>query len=350
MTAPRVVVVGAGISGLAAAHRLRQRLGPAHVRVVDRAPQAGGKISTLRRDGLVMEEGPDSFLTTKPEGVALCRELGIAPRLVGTLPASPRGYVRRGGTLHPIPEGMSGLVPARLGGILRTRLLSLPGKLRLCAERLVPALATDADESVAAFIRRRFGAEAYEHLFEPLLGGIYAGNGDTLSLAATYPQLRTLERRYGSVLRGLGRERSKRADGATPPFVSFPTGMAELVEALLAAMSDVEIHRSTGVRAISRREGHWMVHLDDAGPWECDGVILATPAHEAARLLRNVDDGLSGALARIPHVSSTTVTLALPRREVAGRLPSGHGLLSPRAEGGPIVAWTFVDQKFQGRA
>ncbi|MDO8667195.1 MAG: protoporphyrinogen oxidase, partial [Gemmatimonadales bacterium] len=185
-----VVVVGGGIAGLAAAHRLAETLGPDAVLLLERAPRLGGKISTEHVEGFVIEGGPDCFLASKPAGVELCRRLGLAKRLRGTDPRYRRSYVKRGGRLHELPDGITGLVPSRIGPLLTTPLLSLRGRARAALEFLVPPRRDGADESIAEFARRRFGAEAYAWLIEPLLGGIFAGDGEALSLAATFPQLR----------------------------------------------------------------------------------------------------------------------------------------------------------------
>lgn len=152
-----IVVVGGGITGMAAARRLQDRLGPGAVALVEEASRLGGKIVTERRDGFVLEGGPDCFLGSKPAGVALCRELGLEDRLIGTDPAHRRSFVKRAGRLHPLPDGISGLVPSRIAPLLTTGILSLGGRLRAGLEPLVPRRRGNGEESVGDFVRRRFG-------------------------------------------------------------------------------------------------------------------------------------------------------------------------------------------------
>src|SRR5579872_6887086 len=246
-----VVIVGGGIAGLAAALRIERAAADARVTVLEAGSRLGGKIVTAREQGYIVEGGPDSFLTSKPRGLGLCRELGIESRLIGTNEAKRRTFVMRAGRLHPMPEGLSGLVPARLEPLLASDIFSPEGKVRLRHEPDVPPRESDGDETLGSFMRRRFGAEAYERLIEPLMAGIYAGNGDELSLNATFPQLRALERAHGSVIRGIQAADARRAAGS--PFVSFPIGMSELVEAITARFRRVRTLLRAEVRSIRRR-------------------------------------------------------------------------------------------------
>src|SRR5260221_5296407 len=195
-----IVIVGGGIAGLAAAHRLARETRGAAVTLIESEARLGGKILTERVGGFVLEAGPDSFLSAKPRGLGLCRELGLADRLHGTNEKTRRTYVLRGGRLYDLPEGLSGLVPSRLGPLARSGLLSPWGKLRMAGDFFIPPRSADGDESVAAFVQRRLGLEAYERLIEPLLSGIYAGDGSQLSLAATFPQLRQTEMDNGGLI------------------------------------------------------------------------------------------------------------------------------------------------------
>src|SRR5262245_33312737 len=218
----RAVVVGGGIAGLAAAYRL-EALG-ADPTVVERDSVPGGKIRTERVGGFVIEEAPDSFLARKERGIGLCEDL------IGRRPENQRTFVLRGRRLHALPEGLTGMIPANLDALERTELLSPEAKARFAMEPEVPALEGDGDESVASFVSRRFGREAYEALVEPLMTGIYGGDGEHLSLRSTFPQLRALELEHGSVLRGLtgGSE-----SGGREPFLSLRSGMDRLVTRLV---------------------------------------------------------------------------------------------------------------------
>ncbi|HKO17084.1 MAG TPA: protoporphyrinogen oxidase, partial [Gemmatimonadaceae bacterium] len=204
--AQHVIIIGGGITGLAALERLSRSVqpgGPLRVTLLEAAPRLGGLIRTDHADGFVMEAGPDVMLASKPAGMALCEQLGIADRLIETPPSVRGSYILDRGRLRRVPEGMSGLVASRLAPFVRTPLLSPAAKLRVALEYLLPARRTPADETVEGFVVRRLGRESYERLVEPLLSGIYAGDGARLSILATFPQLVALEQEHGGLLRGM---------------------------------------------------------------------------------------------------------------------------------------------------
>jgi oxygen-dependent protoporphyrinogen oxidase len=295
----RVVVVGGGIAGLAAARRLESS--NVDVQLVERDEVAGGKVRTEHVDGLVVEAAPDSFLSRKERGVGLCEELGLGEELIGRRPEHQRSFVRRGKALHPLPEGLTGMIPSNLDALEASELLSDGGKARFAAEADVPAAAGDGDESVASFVSRRFGREAYDALVEPLMTGIYGGDGEQLSLQATFPQLRVLELEHGSLLRGL----SVPAPGERPPFVSLRTGMGSLVAALVSRFARTELLLGRAAARVSRGATGFEVELDDGETIAADGVVLATPAFVSAELLAELDDDLA-AHAGIPYASSAS--------------------------------------------
>lgn len=346
-----VVVVGGGIAGLAAAARIAEIAGRDMVLLLEGAERLGGKIATEHVDGFVIEGGPDCFLASKPGGMQLCRELGLADRLRGTDPRHRRSYVKRGGALHELPDGLSGLVPLRIGPLLGTSVLSLRGRARAALELIVPRRRDPADESIAEFARRRFGTEAYAWLIEPLLGGIFAGDGETLSLSATFPQLSDAEREHGAILRQMfhpGR-RSANGTGAAPlGFVTPERGLSEVITALEARLAG-RIRMGAAVRAIRPGAGGWRVHLAGEAPVEAGAVVLAVPAFAAAELLDPTDADLAALLRGIPFVSTATVSVAFPPA-IIRRLWIGYGYLSPRAEGGGVVACTWTSHKFPARA
>ena len=348
-TVTGTLIVGGGITGLAAAQRM-QRAGAPFL-LVEASPQPGGKIATERIDGLVIEGGPDCFLAAKPAGLALVRALGLADRLRGTDPAHRKTYIRRGGRLHELPEGITGLVPSRLAPLLRTRVLSPLGRLRAGCELLVPARAGGEDESIAQFVTRRFGAEAYDWLVEPLLSGIYAGDGRALSLTATFPQLAALEREQGSILRSMLRRPRGGATGSgngPTGFVTPAGGLGEIVDALMARLPLGAVRCGTAVAAIARGHSRYQVTLADGSTIAAERLLLATPAHVSARLVEPLEPALARELTAIPFVSTATVSLAYPAAAVPRPL-DGYGYVSPRAEGGPIVACTWTSNKFPDR-
>lgn len=346
----RVVIIGGGITGLAAAFRLAQRLPSAAITLVESDVRLGGKIITERVDGFVIEGGPDAFLARKPRGVGLCRELGLEPRLQGTNPRLRRTYVARGDRLHDLPEGLSGLIPARLLPLLKSGLLSPRGKLRVAGDYLLPARAGSGDESVAGFVQRRLGREAYDRLVEPLLSGIYAGDGAQLSLAATFPQLRQAEQRHGSLVRGmLAASRSAPAAKDHAAFLAPRAGVAEIVEALAAQLAAVDIRSGTRAVSVEQAPAGYRVLLERGMALQAATVILATPAFVTADLVAGIDAPLASALRDIPYASTATVALAYRLADIPRRL-DGYGYLIPRAEGRPVLACTWVSTKFNHRA
>ena len=346
----QVAVVGAGITGLAAALRLLQRAPDAEVTLFEKAERLGGKIRTERADGFVIEAGADSFLTRKARGVALCGELGLAGRLVARQAEHAGTFVRYGGALHPLPEGFTGMIPTRIDSLTESELLSPEGRAALADEPSLPASGDRREESIAEFVIRRFGREVYERIVEPLMAGIYAGDGRQLSLDATFPQLRDLERRYGSVIRGLTVSREQGVVDATPPFVSFAGGMGELIEHLETRLREASIQTRVEVVALEPRAGGgFVLALSDGAVAEADAVILATPAPSTARITRAFDRELSDLHAAIPYGSSVTINLAFRERELP-RPVAGYGFVVPRVEGSDVVGVTVASNKWPGRA
>jgi oxygen-dependent protoporphyrinogen oxidase len=232
-----------------------------------------------------------------------------------------------------------------------TRVLSVRGRLRAALELVVPPRRNGRDESIAQFARRRFGSEAYEWLIEPLLGGIFAGDGEALSLAATFPQLADMERSQGAVLRSLWRAgRRDGGGGGEGPvgFVTLERGLGEIVAALDGKLAD-RIRTGAAVTGLRLVDGAWRVELASRAAVTASAVILAVPAFAAARLLTGTDAALAAELSAIPFVDVATVSAAFPRG-VAARPLAGYGYVSPRAEGGTVVACTWTSNKFPARA
>jgi oxygen-dependent protoporphyrinogen oxidase len=344
----RYVVVGGGIAGLAAALRLERIDEAADIVLVERAPQLGGKLVTEHVGPFVVETAPDSFLTSKPRGVGLCEELGLTGELVSRIGANSRTFVRLGDELHPLPAGLTGMVPTNLDTLAASGILSADGLERMQREPEVPAAAGDADETIAAFVTRRMGREVYERLVEPLMSGIFAGDGEQLSLAATFPNLRQLEIEHGSVLRGL--EARSAPGAAAPPFASLRGGMGDLVAAIEDRLTRTDV--ICGRDAVEVRPGvlsGWDVIVDDGEKLMPDAVVLATPAYVTAGLVASLDADLAAALAAIPYGSSVIVTLAYPETAVARSL-DGYGYVVPRAEGSDVLACTWSSSKWEDRA
>jgi oxygen-dependent protoporphyrinogen oxidase len=347
------VVIGGGIAGLAATNRLLAIAPDARVTLLEAESSLGGKIATERIDDFVIEAGPDSFLASKPRGFELCQEVGLGDRLQRVTPQPHRAFVRFRGKLHELPEGLSGLVPTRMTPLLQSDLLSPLGKTRVALDYLIPARGGDGDESLGGFMRRRLGREAWERLVEPLMAGIYAADGDDLSLAATFPQLRAAEREHGGLIRGVlaARGRASFETTARAGFLTPIGGLAELVVALDRRLRQggVEMRLGTRVEAIEPTHDGYAVYLDRNARLVADAVVVATPAYESAALLQNLDPSLAADLRAIPHASTAIVSLAWRSGEIPHPL-QGHGYVVPRVEGGSVLACTWSSRKWAGRA
>lgn len=337
-----VAIVGGGIAGLAAAYELQRR--GLTFRVLEAAPRPGGVMLTERFDGWTVDAGPDSLLVQKPAAVALCRELGIGERLVSTL--LPRtAYVMRDGELQPIVEGSFLGFPVSAGALARSSLFTWGGKLRMACELLIPRGSPADDESIAAFVRRRFGDEAVDYLAEPLLAGIHAGDVDRLSMRALFPRLLEAERQSGSVLRSI--RSLKITPSPRGAFVSLPGGIGELVDALVKALPQESIMLSARVGEVRRRDTY-MVE-SEAGAVQARAVILGIPAYAAGNLLRGFDTTLAGLCEGVPYASTATVAFGYRRDQIHHPL-AGSGFVVPRVERLPLLAATWVTSKWPGRA
>lgn len=365
MNRPRtVVVVGGGISGLATALSLQERAAggvPIRCIVLEAGSSWGGKIVTHRVGGLVADAGPDSFLSQKPAGLELCAKLGLSDQLINTNDTAKKAFVLRGGRLHELPEGLITFVPAQLGPFLRSGLLSVAGLARMGLDLVMPRGPSMGDESLASFFRRRFGAEAFDRVLEPLMAGIYAGDAEQMSLKATFPRFFELERQYGSVIRGMMAARRKMA-GTTPSgpkrtmFVSLKNGLDDLVTALTARLTreGVDLRAGCRVEALrvrSHRLGRWMYDLilSDGAALSCESLVLATPAYVSADLLRPLTPIAGGLLEMIPYASTATIVLAY-RSEAVGGAVEGFGFIVPRIEGRDLIAATWTSLKWPHRA
>ena len=335
-------IVGGGIAGLSAAFELQAR--GLSVRVLEATSRVGGVIATEHVGEWVIDAGPDSLLVQKPAAVTLCRELGIADRLVPTL--TPRtAYVVRDGRLHAISEGSFLGFPITVGALARSQLFSLAGKARMAGEILTPRRTIDEDESIGSFVGRRFGQEAVEYLADPLLAGIHAGDVDRLSMRALFPRLVDAERRSGSVIRALRALHIRPSPQGA--FVSLPGGTGELVDALARALAPGTV--VTAARATSlQRSGGYSIE-STAGRVRARSVVLAAPVYVAGLLVRAMDSTLAELCEAVPYASTATVIFAYRRDQVSHPL-RGTGFVVPRTEGLALLAGTWVSSKWPGRA
>lgn len=384
----RIVIIGGGIAGLATAYEIRERArataAPVQVSLVEAEQRLGGVIRTERVDGFIIEGGPDSVLAQKPWAVDLAQRLGLDDQIMGTNLTSRKTYVLYRGRLHELPEGLTLMIPTRLKPLLQTGLLSPLGKARAALDLLMRPRERDGDVTLGSFVRQHLGREAFERIVEPLMAGIYAGDGEQLSLKATFPRLLKLEQEYGSLIRGLlarqpaltylplssaaageggedspllQRGRGARGEGFRrwSGFVTLRQGLGQLVEALVAHLDRVELYIGQPVQHIRlRTSDSWRwpgyeVELADGRVLLADAVVLATPAHVAADLLAELAPEVAGLLRAIPYVSTATVSLAFRRADVRHPL-DGYGFVVPRVEGRPLLACTWTSSKFPHRA
>jgi len=350
VTKTKVAIIGGGISGLSAAYALHKRQVP--YLLLEAGPSLGGVIRTETRDGFLLEGGPDSMIAQIPEGVALCRELGLAERLVPANPGLQAVYVLHRRKLHPLPEGMMLAVPTKILPFAKSGLFSWPGKLRMGLDLVIPGWNGRGDESIASFLRRRFGQEAVERLGEPLLAGIHAGDPERLSILATFPRLREIEEKRGSLVRGMwATPGPKPAPGAEPPaaFYSLRGGLREMVDALVVRLERERIWTKAAVYGVSRANGGFSLAVQGRETVSADQVVVAAPGPKVARALEGLVPGAAHALAAIPFASSATVLLGYRREDVAHPL-GGYGVVVPQTEGLRTTAINFVSTKFPHRA
>ena len=382
----RVVIIGGGISGLAAAHRMLERRrdtgSPVEVTLVEASPRLGGIVHTERRDGFLLERGPDSFISEKPHALELAKRLDLESHLIQTNQANRRAFIVSNGKLLPVPEGFNLLAPGRLLPFLRSDIFSWRGKARIAMDVLLPRGSTtgadeENDESLADFVRRRLGREALERMAQPMVGGIYTADPETLSLRATMPRFLEMERKHRSLILALrrnatGPESNPHAANQMPEggtsgaryslFLSFDQGMQLLTDTLFKNISlgtDTNsskacIRLKTSVESLQlTREPDqtvkWTVTTDAHETLQADAVCLALPAHVAARLMRDVDIQLASELEGIPYASSATINLGYRRDDIPHPL-DGFGFVVPFMEKRSLMACTFSSVKFAGRA
>lgn len=359
-----MAVVGGGISGLAAAHRLVELRPDLRVTVFEASDRLGGVLQTERVDGYLIEHSADNFIINLPWGLDLCDRLGLADQLLPTASTDRRASVVHRGKLVPIPEGFTLMAPGRLWPLVRTPLLSFGGKLRLACEYLIPPRRAETDESLASFARRRLGREAFERLVQPLVAGIYTADPERLSMRAALPRFAAMEDQYGSLVRGTRSEaRRQRRAGASDEsgaryglFTAPRDGMGSLIQALAERLPPDSIRLGTTIqRVIPSASGGWQLELGDrtaqagTSTHDADALIVAAPAPAAASLLESADAALAEQLGQIAYAGCALVIVAYERGQFA-RPPEGFGFVVPDCERRRILACSYASQKYSGRA
>lgn len=355
-TRRQVAVIGGGISGLAAAQRARELDPGATVTLWEASHRLGGVLKTEIEDDWLLEQSADNFITDPPAAIELCRRIGFESELLPTDDRHRAAYVVARGKLQKLPDGFTLLTAARLGPIVASPILSWPGKLRLFAEALLPARRDDADESFASFGRRRLGREAFERLAQPLVSGIYTADPNKLSMRAALPRFVDMERRHGSLYRGIraGKKQSGKdhhhSGARYSLFVAPKRGMQSLVEALAASLPQPSIHLAQRVERLERLPtGRWRLVIAGGEPQEADAVIVACASRHAASLLAPLDADLAAELAAIEYAGCVIAQIGYRREQIAHPLDA-FGFVVPEIERRPILSCSFTSVKFPHRA
>ncbi len=360
MDIKRIAVVGGGISGLAAAHRLRQILPDAETHVIESSHRFGGVIETLHENGFLVEKGADNFATLVPDALDLSRQCGLESDLIPPEQNGRQAFVLHRGRLKPIPAGFSLMQPTRIWSILTTPTLSWPGKMRLAGEFFVKARKSNEDESLESFVVRRLGREAFENLVEPIVSGIFTADPTTLSMQATMPQFLEMERRCGGLIRGHlaarkadAKAAARRASGARyEQFRAPKSGMNDWIDGIVSALPTHRMHLNCQLESLAKLPNNrWQLTVrscEATDEREFDAIILATPAAATSYLLEKIQPVTSQLLARIQYASSAVVALVLKRSEIDGRL-DGFGAIVPSKEGRQTLAISYTSNKYPGR-
>lgn len=370
--AKRVVIVGGGITGLTAAYKLIKGAGDAvEVHLIERSERLGGKTGTELTEGFVIEQGPDSFVGHKPALVNLCKELGI--ELTGPNPKMKKTYIWSGKRLEPLPVGLQLMIPTEFGPFIKTPLLSWKGKLRAGLEPLIPVRKETGDESIGSFVRRRFGDEMLQGIAGPLMGGIYGGSFDEVSMGAAFPQFMKIEREKGSLLLNALRNKAQAKPKSTTgsAFLTAPQGLQKIVDRLAEEIKGkVKIHLGKAVQSVApvapqgvggclckgeaepvtvESPAHWLITLSTGEALVADALILATPAWVSAELLGGALPEVAEELRDVPYGNSVVVALGYKKDEIGHPL-DGTGFLIPARYPMEVTASTWVSSKWEHAA
>lgn len=362
----KVVVIGGGITGLAAAYTVQEKAKETGVEIdyllVEKDDRLGGKIWTENVDGFTVEGGPDCFLAEKPYVGQWAAKLGIGDRLMCSNEATKRTYVLSRGKLHELPEGLMGLVPTKILPFALSPFISWPGKFRMALDFILPKKKDNDDETLGGFVRRRLGQEALDKIAEPLIGGIHAGDPEQMSLKASFPRFLQMEQNHGSLIRAMLSARRKMPAAAKKPepgkpkktfFMTFKGGMADFTDTIAGRLDPNKIITGKGVKAIEKMTGpegrtKYVVHIDGVEPVEADAVVVAAPSHNAAEILKKVDATIAEKLGQIPQATSATVSMAFRRADLKKPMEA-FGFLCPMCEKRNIMAVTYSSTKWNHR-
>lgn len=344
----KVVIVGGGITGLSAAFYLQREVQenklPIEIILIEASERLGGKIETVRRDGFVIERGPDSFLIRKESMGQLAKDVGVGDQLVRN--STGQAFIWLHEQLHPIPAGSVMGIPTAVQPFLASKLFSWRGKLRASGDLVLPRKRIQGDQSVGNFFKHRLGKEVVENLVEPLLSGVYAGTIDQMSLKATYPQFAEIEQHHRSLIAGMKKTTARKAEIPTKREGAFHTlknGLETIVEATEQKLANVSIKKSCAITAISHEEERYRLALQDGESLLADAVILTTSHQVAGKLFEPYQ--LLQHVRHIPTTSVATVALAFSEGDIEQQ-EHGTGFLISNKSDCAMTACTWVHRKW----
>ena len=362
---PRIIIIGGGIAGLAAAVHLKSGA-KVHDKQIDvllleKSSRIGGKILTERVGDYLVEGGPDSFLPEKVQTVHLARHLGLDQEMLPSNDQFKGTFIYSKGKLHSLPEGVMLMVPTMFLPMVRSTLISWPGKLRMGMEVFIPRRRSQDDESLGSFVTRRLGKECLNKIAEPLVAGIHTSNPDNMSVLATFPRFVQMEQKSGSLILGMLsalKSRPHATLSGPPPkpgaprmtyFMSFKDGMETLPRACAEYIGSGSIRLGAAVKAVEPKGKGYAVILENGETLEADHVMLGGSAYDSAEMVKGFNADLAGHLNAIQWSSSGTVTLAFKRSDVKVPL-RGFGFIVPKIEDRRINATTYSSIKWSYRA
>jgi len=352
----KIAIVGGGISALACAVNLKEK--GFDFTVFEKENYAGGKLFTEKIGNLTVEGGPDSYLPEKVWSVQLIKKVGLTEEMLCSNDEFKGTFIYSEGCLHPLPEGVMLMVPTMIMPLARSRLLSWPGKIRMGMEFFVPPRRDRKDESLAEFVTRRLGRECLEKIAEPLVAGIHTSNPDNMSVLATFPRFIEMERKSGSLIKGmmdaLKKMPPQNPDGSPSApkmtyFMSLKDGMQELVRGCVSYIGEERVKTGITVLSVVKQDNRYRLTFGDGSTADYDAVVLATPSYVTKDILNAADEDLCGRLSAIEWSSSATVSLAFRKGDIKKPLP-GFGFIVPRVENRRINACTWSSVKWPWRA
>jgi oxygen-dependent protoporphyrinogen oxidase len=362
---PKIIIVGGGIAGLAAAVHLKAGA-KAHdktveVLLLEKNNRIGGKLLTEKIDKYLVEGGPDCFMPEKVWAVNLAKHLGLEPEMLPSNDQFKGTFIYSNKELHSLPEGVMLMVPTMFKPMAKSRLISWPGKMRMGMEVFVPKRKIMEDESLASFVTRRLGRECLEKIAEPLVAGIHTSNPDNMSILATFPRFVQMEQKSGSLIRGMlsaMKSRPHATLSGPPPkpgaskmtyFMSFENGMQSLPQACADYIGRDSIRFGAAVKAVEPTGKGYTVILENGEKLETDHVMLGTASYDAAEMVKDFDESLATQMNKIQWSSSATVSVAFRKEDVKVPL-KGFGFIVPRVEGRRVNAATYSSIKWSFRA